>query len=656
MASHVWLIAAIPAAVFVITLFFGTRMPRRGAELGIGAMAVSSVLSVALAVDWLHGEKAPVEAARQWFDLGGTAVRAVTVVDGLTVVMLVLVSVISLLVQIYSTNYMRDDRRYTHYFAMMTLFTSAMLWFVMSGNVLQLIFGWELMSLCSFLLIGHWWEEKRNVHAAMKAFLTTRASDIGLFVGFTTLFFAAGRSFEVEVINRLSLEGAIDEGLLLVGAIALFVAVAGKSAQVPLHTWLPDAMAGPTPMSALIHAATMVVAGVYLVARMFPVFMEAFDIGGSAINLAAVIGALTIVLASLLAFVQHDIKKLLSYSTVSQLGFMVMALGVGAWTAAVFHLLTHAVAKALLFLCAGNISHAVHGFDMERDMGGLRKSMPVTHWSFVIGATSLAGVVPLAGFWSKEQIVAQAGSNGYLFFQAMALLGTFLTAAYLLRCYAIVFMHEHRGSGRPHEAPRVLTVPCVVLAASCVGLGFMHAPLLGLDPFGEWVTPAYVPVTVSTLESALPLLIELALTAAGIGLALVALRLGLGPRGLADRFSSAKAVYHVLYNRLYLDWLYEVIFVHGIRRGLSWLVHWVDHNVVDSFVDLTGKSAVSVGRFVDGVIDRRIVDAAVNQTANTTDNAGRAISAVQGGLVQRYVAMMLGSVVLLSLLIAVVGR
>lgn len=655
MTSYAWVIALVPAAAFVFTLFFGTRMPRRGAEVGIGAMVLCTLLSAALAVDWLSGARTPIEASWSWFQIGGTVVRASTVVDGLSVTTLVLVSVVSLLVQIYSTSYMRDDRRYTHYFAMMTLFTSAMLWFVMSGNSLQLIFGWEVMSLCSFLLIGHWWEEKRNVHAAMKAFLTTRASDIGLFVGFVVLFFAAGRNFDIGVLNKLALEGALETGLLTVGAVALFIAVIGKSAQFPLHTWLPDAMAGPTPMSALIHAATMVVAGVYLVARLFPVFSDAFNIGGSSVNLAAVIGAITIVVASLLAFVQHDIKKLLSYSTVSQLGFMVMALGVGAWTAAVFHLFTHAIAKALLFLCAGNVSHAVHGFDMEKDMGGLRRFMPVTHWTFVVGASSLVGVVPLAGFWSKEQIVAQAGANGYLAFQIVALVGTFLTACYMLRCYAMVFMHEHRGSARPHEAPAVLTVPCVVLAAGCVGFGFLHAPLLGFDPFGDWVSPAYVAETVTDVKSALPLVIELALTAAGIGLALLALKLGLGPRGLAARFASAKAVYHVLYNRLYLDTIYEAVFVHGIRRGLSWLVHWVDHNIVDSAVDAVGWLTVRAGRFVDGVLDRRIVDGAVNETATATDNAGRALGAFQSGAVQRYAAAMVASIVVLSVLIAAVG-
>ena len=660
MIAHPWIIPLIPAASFLVILFFGTRMARRGAELGIASMATGLVLSLVLAIQWTQGSQHIHETRHSWFEFGSTQIYAGTITDGLTVVMLVLVSIISLLVQIYSTSYMRDDRRYTHYFAMMTLFTAAMQWFVMSGNALQMIFGWELMSLCSFLLIGHWWEEKRNVHAAMKAFLTTRASDIGLFIGFVVLFFAAGKTFSVTDINSAALSGGIEHGLLIAGASALLLAVVGKSAQFPLHTWLPDAMAGPTPMSALIHAATMVVAGVFLIGRLFPVFAEAFSIGVladtvSGFNPVALIGAITIIVAALLAFVQTDIKKLLSYSTVSQLGFMVMALGVGAWIAAIFHLFTHAFAKALLFLNAGNVSHTVHGFDLERDMGGLRKPMPVTHWTFVIGAASLVGLGPLAGFWSKEQIVAQAGANGYTAFAVVALIGTFLTAAYMFRCYAMIFLGHHRGSAHPHEAPPMLTVPCVILAVLAASTGFLHAPAIGIDAFTKWVQPEYLQEAATDTHAAMPLVIELLLVAFGLGIGVFANKHGLGPRRLADRFASARAVYHVLHNRLYLDWLYDKVFVHGIRRGLSWLVHWVDHNVVDSFVDWIGRATVRVGVAVDKSIDRRVVDGAVGGVVATTDTTGRVLSGVQNGRVQRYLTIGVAGVVVVTAVIAVGG-
>ena len=275
---------------------------------------------------------------------------------------------------------------------MLSLFTASMLLLVVADNTLQLLVGWEGVGLCSFALIGHWWEEGVNSAAALKAFLTTRTGDIGLMIGIIIMFFAAG-TFNITGINTYTLSTGADHALLLAGAACLFVGVMGKSGQFPLHTWLPDAMAGPTPVSALIHAATMVVAGVFLAARMYPVFFKGFSIGAGGMNFMAIIGGITIIIGAVLAFVQGDIKKVLAYSTISQIGYMVMALGVGAWTAAVFHLFTHAFFKALLFLGAGSVSHSGshHSFDMKNDMGGLRKFMPITFWTFMIGTAALAG-------------------------------------------------------------------------------------------------------------------------------------------------------------------------------------------------------------------------------------------------------------------------
>ena len=323
-----------------------------------------------------------------------------------------------------------------------------------------MLFGWELMGLCSFMLIGHWWEEQENSDAALKAFFTTRTGDIGLLVGIIILFFAAGQTFDIADINaRGPRRRDRPRPCCSWRGVALLVGVIGKCAQFPLHTWLPDAMAGPTPVSALIHAATMVVAGVYLLARLYGVFWEGFSIGDGGINLVAVIGAITIIIAALLAFVQDDIKKVLAYSTVSQLGYMVMALGVGAWTAAIFHLFTHAFFKALLFLGSGSVSHAVHSFDMKKDMGGLRKYMPTTYGTFMIGSVALAGIFPLAGFWSKDEILLGAGENGYEFFMVVGLIGAFMTAAYMTRCVYLTFFGEYRGHGHPHESPPAITVP-----------------------------------------------------------------------------------------------------------------------------------------------------------------------------------------------------
>ena len=434
--------------------------------------------------------------------------------------MMFVVTTISLLVHVYSTEYMRDDRRYTYFFAALSLFTASMLLLVVADNTLQLLVGWELVGLCSFMLIGHWWEEKPNSNAALKAFLTTRTGDIGLIIGVVMTFFIVGRatgtpSFNIVALNTAALSGKVSHLMLLVCACALMAAIVGKSGQFPLHTWLPDAMAGPTPVSALIDAATMVVAGVYLGARVYPVFFEGFSIGHGGVNLMAIIGGTTVIIGAALAFVQDDIKKVLAYSTISQLGYMVMGLGVGAWIAAIFHLFTHAFFKADLFLGAGSVSHSGshHSFDMKEDMGGLRKYMPQTHATFVIGSLALAGIFPLAGFWSKDEILLTAGKSGYTFFMVVGLAGAFMTAAYMTRCIYLTFYGEYRGGdhigphpdeaehvppedGRevhaphtPHESPPVITVPLWILSFFAITAGLLNAEPFHIEKFKEWVEP-----------------------------------------------------------------------------------------------------------------------------------------------------------------------
>src|SRR4051794_11894921 len=494
MLSNVWIIFTLPFLAFWAILLFGKRLPRQGDFLGIGAIAISWVLSVVTVIQWVArpttgaGEEGFRHAVDRnlwtWFDIGGHKTEFSTHVDGLTVVMLFVVTSISLLVHIFSTDYLHGDRRYVHYFAALSLFTASMLEMVTAGSTLQILLGWEGMGLCSFMLIGHWWEEKKNSDAALKAFFTTRTGDIGLLVGLATLYFANGQSFDIAQLNERALTGGLNHTFLVAGAVALFIGVIGKSAQFPLHTWLPDAMAGPTPVSALIHAATMVVAGVYLVARCYGVFWSAFSITHSGLNPIAVIGAITIVIAALLAFVQDDIKKVLAYSTVSQLGYMIMALGVGAWTGAIFPLFTHAFFKACLFLGAGSVSHAVHSFDMKKDMGGMRKWMPITFWTFVIASVALAGFFPFAGFWSKDEILLAAGKNGYEFFMIVGLIGAFMTAAYMGRCIWLTFFGEFRGHGHPHESPKPITIPLMILAFFSITSGWLSG--FGIHAFAHW--------------------------------------------------------------------------------------------------------------------------------------------------------------------------
>ena len=493
MLNYGWIIPAIPAVSFVLILFFGKHLPRKGSEIGILAVGASFVLSCVAVYQWIqrvdnatggkegalralgrgvfgaeggHGEAVvtPVVHHLTWWQNGSIEFGVGIRMDGLAVMMCFVVTLISLLMHVYSTAYMRGDLRFTHYYAMLSLFTAAMLTLVVADNTLLLLVGWEGVGLCSFVLIGHWWEEGANSAAALKAFFTTRTGDIGLMIGIIILFFTVG-SFNIGVSNAYALSPGADHAALLAAAVCLFIGIIGKSGQFPLHTWLPDAMAGPTPVSALIHAATMVVAGVYLGARLYPVFFNGFSIAAGGVNFMVLIGGITIIIGALLAFVQDDIKKVLAYSTISQLGYMVMALGSGAWVAAVFHLFTHAFFKALLFLGAGSVSHSGshHSFDMKHDMGGLRKYMPITFWTFMIGSLALAGIFPFAGFWSKDEILVTAGKSGYEFFMVVGLVGAFLTAAYMTRTVYLTFFGEYRGHGEPHESEPAITVPLIIL-------------------------------------------------------------------------------------------------------------------------------------------------------------------------------------------------
>jgi len=408
---------------------------------------------------------------------------------------------------------------------------------VVAENMIQLILGWEIMGLCSFMLIGHWWEEGANSRAALKAFFTTRTGDIGLLVGTSVLFFSANSwtqenlgvsGFSIRGLSAWALTGDPSHAAITVGAVALFIACIGESGQFPLHTWLPDAMAGPTPVSSLLHSSTMVVAGVFLVGRLYPVFFEGMNILGSGVNLITVIGGITIVVAAALAFVQTDIKKVLAYSTVSQLGYMMMGLGAGAWLPAVFHIFTHAFFKACLFLAAGSISHSAshHSFEMKKDMGGLRKFMPITFTTWVISTLALCGVFPFAGFFSKDEIIDNVGHNGYTVFMVIGLVGAFMTAAYMTRATYLTFFGEPRGASAgeshddhgdahathdthdahdshdahashgPHESNLFITVPLMILATLALSAGLFNATPFGKswERMAKWVEPSSVVV------------------------------------------------------------------------------------------------------------------------------------------------------------------
>ncbi len=547
--EHAWLVPVVPAIAFALIILIGKRLPMKGSELGVLSMFSSLILAAGAGYQWIQRTNSateeqfvePVIKSWSWWRSGGFDFGIGQHIDGLSVLVLIVVAFISTLVQIYSLEYLRGDRRYTHFFAALTLFSGGMLAMVLADNMMLFLLGWEIMGLCSFMLIGHWWEDDANARAALKAFFTVRTGDAGLLVGITMLYFSANdwtqenlgvSGFSIRGISAWALSGEPNSTVITIAAVALFIACIGKSGQFPLHTWLPDAMAGPTPVSSLLHSSTMVVAGVYLVARLYPVFFVGLDILGSGGNLIMIIGAITIVISAALAFVQNDIKRVLAYSTVSQLGYMMLGLGAGAWLPAVFHIFTHAFFKACLFLGAGSISHSAshHSFDMKRDMGGLRKVMPITFVTWVISTLALCGVFPFSGFFSKDEIIDNVGHNGYNNFMIIGLVGAFMTAAYMTRATYLTFFGEPRGASAgenshdshdahatkakhdahdshdahathgPHESGLLITVPLMILSVLALGSGFLNA-----TPFGEnwermklWVEPRAVEVIDAT--------------------------------------------------------------------------------------------------------------------------------------------------------------
>ena len=718
--ENAYLIPGTLVASFFLILFFGKRLPRKGSEIGVVAIAIAFALATLAAVAWVqrpadvepevathadasaaertteaespdsapeeggHSSDAPaiadeaaeagaatpegeaaeheVEPVRQpversfvWWQSGETEIGGGILIDGLAVMMLVVVTAISLLVHVYSTSYMHGDRRYTYFYAALSLFTASMLLLVISNNLLQLLVGWELVGLCSFMLIGHWWEEGVNSDAALKAFFTTRVGDAGLMIGIITLFFGAAQTFNITEINARALGGGFDQTVLLVGAVGLLRGVIGTSAQVPLHPWLPDAMAGPTPVSALIHAATMVVAGVFLIARTYGVFWEAFDIGGGGANLVAIVGGTTVLIAALLAFVQSDIKKVLAYSTVSQLGYMVMALGVGAWTAAIFHLFTHAFFKANLFLGAGSVGHAVHSFDMKKEMGGLRESMPQTHKTFVIGSVALAGIPPLAGFWSKDEIVLGAWAGGYKWFFWVGIIGAFMTAAYMVRCVYLTFYGKFRGHGDPHESPAAITRPLWILSGASVFAGLLNAP--GIALFGEWTSNETV-VSAGLEHHPFNWGVATFSTAIAVAGALVSYAWWFrnsGPHGVTERVAPLRAGYTLLDNRYYLDHLYTGVVVGSIKGPIARAAYWINQNVIDGILNGTAWLVTRMGRFTYDIVDQKVVDGLVNGAGATAEGGGSVLRTIQTGRVQQYAAVLFMAAALFGAALIYIG-
>jgi NADH-quinone oxidoreductase subunit L len=596
-AEEAWLLAAVPAGMFLVLALFGRLLPRGGDYLGVAAILSSFVLFFIVLADFLgtEGKIGPVVNSIDWSDVGNFELNMGIYIDPITITMFGVITAVALMVNIFSIGYMKGEPRYYWFFAVLQLFVASMLLLVMADNLLLVYVSWELVGVCSFLLIGFYWEKRSATEAAKKAFITTRVGDVGLLIGIILLWRATG-TFDIQEIIHAAEEGQIGSTYLFVSIMFVFLGCMGKSAQVPFHVWLPDAMEGPTPVSALIHAATMVVAGVYLTARLLPIF----EVADGALLVVTIVGLTTALLTGFMALAQTDIKKVLAYSTVGQLGFMFVALGAGEPAVAMFHLTTHAFFKALLFLGSGSVIHATHHNQEMDKLGGLWRKMPITGTTFFIGSLALAGLPPLAGFWSKDEIFVALNDAWGAW--ALVLLGVaaVMTAFYSTRLFVRTFMGKPMDQDvydHTHESSFVMTGPLIFLALLAIFAGFLifHdvGEALGF-PGGitEFIfLPHHGPHRYH---------IDWAFAAGSLAIGIVGVFAGLfmywGNR--KDRSTQLAewnpGLYQLIRNKFYFDELYQSAIDRGVL-GVSYVVSWFDRYVVndtgvDGSAQMTGFS------------------------------------------------------------------
>lgn len=584
MMEYAWLIPLFPLASFVLLLIAGKKMGEASSVIGIALTFLSFAGSVLVLVERISSSTLKQEWT--WLSIGQTSITFGFEINALNALMLLIVTLVSFLVHMYSRGYMHGDERFYMFYAYLGLFTFAMLGLVIATNLLQLYIFWELVGLGSFLLIGFYFFKEEAKAAAKKAFIMTRIGDVGLFIGMILLFWQVG-SFEYDEIFKAVQAGEVSETMITLTAILIFVGAIGKSGQFPLHTWLPDAMEGPTPVSALIHAATMVAAGVYLVATMFPLF----EASKAAMMTVAVVGGFTAIFAASIALVQRDIKRVLAYSTVSQLGYMMLALGSAGYVAGVFHLTTHAFFKALLFLAAGSVIHAVHTQDIE-EMGGLFRKMKVTGTLFLIGTMAISGVPLLSGFFSKDEILVATWEHGNYFLFWLAALAAFLTAFYMFRLFFMVFMGKPRGKlHEAHESPNVMTAPMMVLGVLAALAGYINTPWFGTF-LGDWLTED-VPFQVH--EGHGPVWIMIVATLVSLaGIFLSYLIYGKGTISRSWLGSSSSIPYRALKNKYYIDELYGITIL-PLVKGISLMLSAIEKYVVEGLAQLAGAFVQAIG-------------------------------------------------------------
>jgi NADH-quinone oxidoreductase subunit L len=730
---YLFLIPLLPLLGAVYAGFFGAKLQRR-----YGKRAVHSV-SVALPwIACLVSVLAFIELARSdpdvivyqklwtWFDVGSLNIDVAFAVDRLSAVMILVVTFVGSLIHVYSTGYMHDEPSYWRFFSYLNLFMFAMLVLVLGDSMLLAFVGWEGVGLCSYLLIGFWYKEAKNSVAGFKAFVVNRIGDAGFVLGVFLLFWGLGREAvittpAVDAAQGPTLHGVVDQAqadartsaalperslkfremqqlvearpevttrtwgsasILTIAALLLFVGAMGKSAQIPLYVWLPDAMAGPTPVSALIHAATMVTAGVYLVARMHFVFA----LSPVAMTVVTLVGALTAFFAATIGIFQHDIKKVLAYSTVSQLGFMFVAVGVGAYWVAIFHLMTHAFFKACLFLGSGSVILGCHHEQDMRRMGGLKKLMPMTAMTYLVSCFAIAGFPPFSGFFSKDEILWKAFDSGNLLLPGGGLIPWLLIAAaalctsfYMFRSYYMTFSGEYRGASAsghdethhhghhgaiPQESPRSMTGVLAVLGALAAVGGFIGLPLLWGLPnwFEHWMEPVFHSTAHRIVSADYGHGVEWVLMISSVGIGFLGFGFArwlyrdaknpLPALLLKSRSPLVQIVYRVVYNKYYVDEAYQATAVRGtilLARALAWF----DTNLVDGIVNACGIVGRALGS-LQGLIDRVFVDGLVNAVGDALIRAGRELRRVQNGRIQTYVYGAVFSSVLLLVLAYVV--
>ncbi len=633
-----YLIPIYPLISFTVLIFFGKRLGHKSAAVAIGASVLSFLTAAPFIWGALQGQT--YQHAFEWLQLADRPFPFGLWIDSLSAMMLFVVTFVGSLIIIYSVGYMHEDPRFSRFFAYLSLFMAAMLSLVLSPNLIMFYMSWELVGLCSYLLIGFWFEKDSAAQASKKAFITTRIGDVAFFLGILLLFFTTG-TLELKNLNHEFLHHFAEHSrALTLAGLLIFGGAVGKSAQFPLHVWLPDAMEGPTPVSALIHAATMVAAGVYLVARSFGLITSFPD----SLTVIATIGTVTAFMAAFFGLTQTDIKRVLAYSTISQLGFMIAALGLKGYAAGTFHLMTHAFFKALLFLGAGSVIHGTGTQDI-REMGGLLKKMPHTGLTFLIASLAIAGVPPLSGFWSKDEILVAAFNSGNRVFYYVLSAAAAMTAFYMFRLVFLTFFGKPRKELHVHESPAVMTVPLWILAIGSAVLGIPGSPWMN-HFFQHFINSSIGGHAAEHTLNSFVMTVSVALGLGGIFLAAV---IYLVFPKLSEFFGKIfRPLYLASYHKLWLDELYQATVIrawYGAGRALSRF----DTSVVDGAVNGAGIGTLRLSD-IKNWIDTHIVDGIVNGVGAVTQTFSSFLRRIQTGLIQNYLFILfIGILVILYL-------